>query len=117
MLINCDYHLITSLARLTARFGHSKDLEIIVRRHQLSVLGRQIDRPSINNGGRTLLNAIAAALPRHRRSGQIVTPGTLLRWHRRRIARHWTQPTRRSGRPTTVPRSAANFLTDMCPRT
>lgn len=103
------YHLIASLARLAVRFGRSKDLEIIVLRHQLSVLRRQIDRPSINDGDRTLLDAIAAALPRHRRSGWIVTPDTLLRWHRRRIARHWTQPTRRPGRPATASRSAASF--------
>ncbi|MCP4088111.1 MAG: transposase, partial [Actinomycetia bacterium] len=45
--------------------------------------------------------AIAAALPRPRRTGWIVTPDTLLRWHRRRVARHWTQPTRGPGRPPT----------------
>ena len=72
-------------------------------RHQLSVLRRQIDRPSLNDGDRTLLGAIAAALPRPRRTGWIVTPDTLLRWHRRRIARHWTQPTRGPGRPATAP--------------
>ena len=46
-----------------------------------------------------MLGAIAAALPRPKRSGWIVTLDTLLRWHRRRIARHWTQPSRRRGRP------------------
>ena len=51
---------------------------------------------------RTLLGALAAALPRPRRVGWIVTPETLLRWHRRRIARHWTQPHRRPGRPPTA---------------
>ena len=50
--------------------------------------------------GRALLGAIAAALPRPQRAGWLVTPDTLLRWHRRRIARHWTQPTRPAGRPS-----------------
>ncbi|MBT8241799.1 MAG: integrase core domain-containing protein [Acidimicrobiia bacterium] len=89
------------LARLAVRSGRSKDLEIIVLRHQLGVLRRQIDRPALNNDDRTLLGAIAAALPRRIRKGWIVTPDTLLRWHRRRIARYWTQPTRVPGRPPT----------------
>ncbi|MBT8241800.1 MAG: integrase core domain-containing protein [Acidimicrobiia bacterium] len=71
-------------------------------RHQLAVLGRQHNRPQLNNNDRTLLGAIAAALPRPRRTGWIVTPETLLRWHRRRIAHHWTQPTAGPGRPSTT---------------
>ena len=86
------YRLIAALARLAVRSGRSKDLEIIVLRHQLQVLRRQVDRPAANDDDRTLLGAIAAALPRRLRQGWIVTPETLLRWHRRRIARHWTQP-------------------------
>ena len=63
---------------------------------------RQTDRPAVSDGDRTLLGAIASALPKVLRQGWIVTPETLLRWHRRRIARHWTQPpTRRTGRPPT----------------
>ena len=96
------YRLIAMLARLAVRSGRSKDLEIIVLRHQIAVLRRQIDRPAINDDDRTLLGAIASALPRPRRDGWIVTPETLLRWHRRRIARYWTQPHRRPGRPPTA---------------
>ncbi len=72
-------------------------------RHENAVLRRQIHRPALNDDDRTLLDAIAAALPRRLRQGWIVTPETLLRWHRRRIARHWTQPppSRRTGRPPT----------------
>ena len=95
------YHLIAALGRLAFRSGRSKDLEIIVLRHQLAVLRRQIDRPALNDSDRTLLGAIAAALPQPRRTGWLVTPDTLLRWHRRRIARHWTQPARGPGRPPT----------------
>ncbi|MCP3973409.1 MAG: transposase [bacterium] len=89
------------LACLAVRSGRSKELEIIVLRHQLTVLRRQINRPTINEDDRTLLGAIAAALPRPRRTGWIVTPDTLLKWHRRRIARHWTHATRGPGRPRT----------------
>ena len=96
------YRFLTLLARLAVRSGRSKDLEIIVLRHQLQVLRRQVDRPTITDEDRTMLGAIAAALPRRLRQGWIVTPETLLRWHRRRIARHWTQPPRRrQGRPPT----------------
>jgi putative transposase len=96
------YCFIASLARLAVRSGRSKDLEIIVLRHQLNVLRRQIERPAPDDDDRTLLGSIAAALPRRLRSGWFVTPDTLLRWHRRRIARHWTQPARRPGRPSTA---------------
>ena len=95
------YRFLTSLARLTVRSGRSKDLEIIVLRHQLGVLRRQVNRPEITDADRSLLGAIAAALPRPSRAGWLVTPDTLLRWHRRRIARHWTQPQRPPGRPST----------------
>ena len=95
------YRFLASLARLTVRSGRSKDLEIIVLRHQLGVLRRQVDRPDITDADRGLLGAIAAALPRPSRAGWLVTPDTLLRWHRRRIAGHWTQPQRPPGRPST----------------
>ncbi len=73
------YRLITMLARLAVRSRRSKDLEIIVLRHQLTVLHRQIDWHAINDDDRSLLGSIAAALPRRRRHGWIVTPDTLLR--------------------------------------
>jgi transposase InsO family protein len=96
------YRLVVSLARLAVRTGRSKDLEIIVLRHQLAVLRRQVDRPALDDDDRSLLGAIAAALPRARRQGWLIKPDTLLRWHRRRIARHWTQPSRGPGRPRTA---------------
>lgn len=81
------YRFLAALARLVVRSGRSKDLEIVVLRHQLQVLRRQIDRPELTDDDRAMLGAIAAALPRRLRNGWIVTPDTLLRWHRRRIAR------------------------------
>jgi transposase InsO family protein len=95
------YRIFAALARLAVRSGRSKDLEIIVLRHQLAVLRRQNDRPVLNDNDRTLLGAVAAALPRPRRDGWLVTPDSLLRWHRQRIAHSWTHPTRGPGRPPT----------------
>ena len=60
------YRLLVSLARLAVRSGsRSKDLEIIVLRHQLGVLRRQVDRPDLTDDDRSLLGAIASALPGH----------------------------------------------------
>ena len=95
------YRFLALLARLAVRSGCSKDLEIIVLRHQIAVLHRQNNRPALADEDRALLGAVAAALSRPQRAGWLVTPETLLRWHRRRIARHWTQPCRAPGRPCT----------------
>ena len=96
------YRLLVSLVVLAARSGRSKDLEIVVLRHQLAVLQRTAKPPTLNDRDRSLLAAIARVLPLARRYGWLVTPDTLLRWHRRLIARRWTQPTRRPGRPSTT---------------
>ncbi|MGI9610899.1 MAG: helix-turn-helix domain-containing protein [Acidimicrobiia bacterium] len=97
------YRFLTSLARLAVRSGRSEDLEIIVLRHENALLRRQVGRPALSDTDRTLLGSIAAALPKAMRRGWIVTPETLLRWHRKRIAKHWTQPPqqRQQGRPPT----------------
>lgn len=96
------YRFLAMSARLAVRSGRSKDLEIIVLRHQLAVLRRQAEKPQLSDDDRTLLGVIAAALPRRLRQGWTVTPETLLRWHRRQIARHWTQLSQRRGRPSTA---------------
>lgn len=95
------YRFLTTLARLAVRSGRSKDIEIIVLRHQLRVLHRQHERPTLNDDDRSLLAAMGQALPRRLRSGWLVTPDTLLRWHRRRLANRWTQPAQKPGRPST----------------
>jgi hypothetical protein len=60
------YRLLVTVVTLLARSGRDKDLEILVLRHQLLVLRRQIDRPALNETDRSLLGAIAAVLPRAR---------------------------------------------------
>ncbi len=84
---------------LLARGDTSKDLEILVLRHQLAVLRRQVARPRLKPADRALLAALSRALPRSRWSSFFVKPDTLLRWHRRLVAGAWTYPHRRTGRP------------------
>jgi putative transposase len=92
------YRSIQALV-LLARGDATKDLEILVLRHQLSVLRRQIPRPRLEPTDRALLAAVSRALPRTRWSCFFVKPETLLRWHRRLVAGAWTYPRRGQGRP------------------
>ena len=100
------YRLLVSLARLAVRSGDSKDLEIIVLRHRLTVLHRQNNRPALAEEDRALLGAIAAALPRPQRAGWLVTPDTLLRWHRRGIAATGPNPPDQQAARPPPPRTA-----------
>jgi putative transposase len=84
---------------LLARGDAAKDLEILVLRHQLTVLHRQTPRPRFEPADRAVLAAISRALPRARWSCFLVRPETLLRWHRRLVAGAWTYPHRGTGRP------------------
>jgi putative transposase len=77
----------------------AKDVEIAVLRHQLAVLHRQVVRPRYTPGDRMILATLATLLPRDRWPILLVTPSTLLRWHRELIRRRWTYPANgRSGR-------------------
>ncbi len=81
------------------RAEHTKDVEIAVLRHQLQVLRRQVKRPEFRPADRAVLALLSRALPRRRWSTFLVTPDTILRWHRQLVTRKWTQPQRRGGRP------------------
>jgi putative transposase len=81
------------------RSEHDKDVEIAVLRHQLNVLRRQVKRPEFRPADRAVLTVLSRALPRSHWSIFLVTPGTILRWHRRLVTRKWTQPFPRGGRP------------------
>jgi putative transposase len=85
--------------------GDSRDAEILALRHQILVLQRQIKRPRFNETDRTILALLSAALDHTRRHTTflIVQPETVLRWHRRLIARRWTQPPTPRGRPPIDP--------------
>jgi putative transposase len=94
---------LVELLVLRARTDASKDVELLVLRHEVSVLRRQVTRPRPRPADRAVLAALSAALPRLRWPVFFVQPKTLLRWHRELVARKWTYPATTSpGRPSTA---------------
>jgi putative transposase len=87
---------------LLARASASKDVEILVLRQEVAVLRRQTGRARPTWSDRAVIVALARLLPKPLRAHRIVTPGTLLVWHRRLVAAKWAQP-RPAGRPPIPP--------------
>jgi putative transposase len=84
---------------LFARSSAAKDVEILVLRHEVAVLRRTRRPPQLGWADRAVLAALIRLLPAELRQGRLVTPGTLLRWHRRLVRWKWRQPPARAGRP------------------
>src|ERR671939_270359 len=99
LLLRQVMQMLTQLAR----DGGAKDVELLVLRHEVAILRRQVHRPDLQPADRVVLAALSRLLPRQRWSAFFVTPATLLRWHRQLIARHWTYPGTRPGRPPINP--------------
>jgi putative transposase len=92
---------LLELQVLRTRSEREKEIEILVLRHQLRLLERQVARPRLRQADRALLAAFSRALPRPAWSAFVFAPVTLLRWHRELVARRWTYPHCRPGRPGT----------------
>ncbi|WP_176731892.1 integrase [Micromonospora rhizosphaerae] len=95
LLLRQVLQMLTQLAR----DGGAKGVEILVLRHQVAVLRRQVHRPNLEPADRVVLAALSRLLPHPQWAAFFLTPATLLRWHRQLIARQWTYRTRgRAGR-------------------
>jgi hypothetical protein len=106
MLASLLYLVLRRFLTLVAPNHRSDDaaqIEILVLRHQLVVLRRQVKRPVYRRRDRALLAAASRILPKEHWGAFLVRPETLFRWHRSLVARKWTKPHRRPGRPAIDP--------------
>ena len=112
MLLRLIYQMFSTLLGwlvLRARSNTSKEIEILVLRHQLAVLRRGTRRPRLRRADRALIAALTRLLPTPRRLRLLVTPATILRWHRELVTRRWTSQPTRPGRPA-IPAGLRNLV-------
>ncbi len=102
MLLSLFYVMLVRLLGLMAlgsRSESDKDLEILVLRHELAILRRQVRRPVYRASDRVFLAAVSRLFSREKWGAFLVRPETLLRWHRDLVRRKWTRPHGPPGRP------------------
>ena len=102
MILSFGYLILRQVLQLiilTTRGERTNAVEVLVLRHQVVVLRRQVRGLDLEPVDRAVLAGLSRLLPRARWVAFLVTPATLLRWHRNLIARWWTYPPRRRGRP------------------
>jgi putative transposase len=90
MLLSLVYFLVRRLLGAGSRLQDEKDIELLMLRHQVKVMQRQVKRPRLRRLDRLLLAAASRAMPRGLWSSFVVRPETLLRWHRELVRKKWT---------------------------
>jgi hypothetical protein len=94
VLVYLVFCRIAAWLMLLGRSSAAKDIELLVLRHEVSVLRRMNPKPRLDWADRAVFAALIRLLPAALRVHRLVTPGTVLRWHKRQAARRWRQSTR-----------------------
>ena len=97
-LLYLIFSQVLGLVVLSCRSSAAKDIELLVLRHEVAVLRRTHPRPRLDWAARAIFAALVPRLPRVLRCHRLVTPSTILCWHRQLVRRRWTYP-HRTGRP------------------
>jgi putative transposase len=115
MLFSVFYLLLRRLVALGSGSAEERhnDIEVLVLRHQLAVLKRRVGRPRLRRRDRLFMAAISRVLPRPRWSSFLVSPQTLLRWHRELVRRKWTYPHRATGGRPPIPDDVRELILRM----
>src|SRR3954449_11212620 len=101
-LLYLIFQQILGLVLLMGRTSSSKDVELLILRHEVDVLRRTHPRPRLDWADRAVFAALVRRLPQALRGHRLVTPGTVLRWHRHLVRKKWTYPNRPRRPPITT---------------
>jgi putative transposase len=101
---------VLQLVRLARRSDTDLAIEVVMLHHEVAVLRRQVHRPMVQPADRAVLAGLARLLPRQRLGRLFVQPATLLRWYRALVAKRWTYPHGRPGRPAIAKGTTALIL-------